>query len=371
MTESTSTINTPTIKDSGEKLFQPRNILITGAAGFIGSNVTLQFVKKYHKEYKIIAFDKLDYCSSLMNLDEIRQYPNFKFIQGNICSPDFVRHVFTSENIDTVLHFAAQTHVDNSFGNSIQFTQNNILGTHVLLEAAKVQKVQRFIHVSTDEVYGEAGSEGNEGESHTETSILQPTNPYAATKAGAEFLVQAYHKSFGLPTIITRGNNVFGPRQYPEKLIPKCITLFLRGKPCYIHGNGNNKRSFIFVDDVVSAFDTILHKGITGELYNIGIATERSNISVAKDILKIFGLQEKEKELIQYVPDRPFNDFRYAIHSEKLERLGWSPKVSWEEGLQKTVAWYREILSNGDAKQWWDDDIESVLVPHPRKETKI
>jgi dTDP-glucose 4,6-dehydratase len=345
--------------------YTPKNILLTGGAGFIGSNAVVHFVTKY-PQYKIINYDKLDYCSSLANVDEVADRKNYKFIKGNILSSDLVMHILQVEEIDTVIHFAAQTHVDNSFGNSFQFTENNIRGTHVLLEAAKAYgKIKRFIHVSTDEVYGEAGSEGNEAEEHTESTLLKPTNPYAATKAGAEFLVQAYHRSFNIPTIITRGNNVYGPRQYPEKLIPKFICLLAKGKPCCIHGNGNNKRSFIYVQDTVNAFDIILHKGHIGQIYNIGTSEEQSNLQVAQNLIKIFGLQDKEKDYITYVENRLFNDFRYGMSSDKLRNLGWKQEVGWEEGLKKTVDWYLNNVVNGK-KVWWEG-YESALVPHPRR----
>ena len=212
--------------------YEPKNILITGGAGFIASHVVILFVKKY-PHLKIVNFDRLDYCSCIENLDEMKAYPNYKFIKGNICSSELVSYVLEAEKIDTIMHFAAQTHVDNSFGNSFQFTQNNILGTHVLLESAKVAKVARFIHVSTDEVYGE---QHMDQEAMDEEQVLEPTNPYAATKAGAEFIAKSYHRSFGMPLIITRGNNVYGPHQYPEKLIPKFINQLTRGSQVTLHG---------------------------------------------------------------------------------------------------------------------------------------
>lgn len=332
--------------------YKPKNILITGGAGFIASHVVMHFVRKY-PDCKIVNLDKMDYCSSTINLKEIEGLPNYKFIKGNICSSDFMKYVLSSEDIDTILHFAAQTHVDNSFGNSFQFTENNILGTHTLLEAAKVHGIKRFVHVSTDEVYGEI----EEGEGIEHSTILQPTNPYAATKAGAEFLVLAYHNSFKLPTIITRGNNVYGPHQYPEKLIPKVICLLSQDKPCFIHGDGSNQRNFLYVDDVAAAFDTITHKGVVGNVYNIGTDFEISNIEVAKTIIKLFGLDESK--YIQYVENRPFNDCRYKINSDKLKALGWAPKVSWEDGLKRTIEWYKTNKGN------WPN-IQQALVPHPR-----
>jgi len=330
----------------------PKNILITGGAGFIASHVVLRFVKRY-PQYKVVNLDKLDYCSSLLNLKEIENAPNYKFVKGNICSSDFVKYILQTEEIDTILHFAAQTHVDNSFGNSFQFTENNILGTHTLLEASKVYgKIKRFVHVSTDEVYGEI----DEGEGFEHSTILQPTNPYAATKAGAEFLVLAYHNSFKLPTIITRGNNVYGPHQYPEKLIPKFICLLNRDRPCYIHGDGSNRRNFLFVEDVASAFDTITHKGVVGNVYNIGTDFEISNLDVARILLKHF---EKDESHIQFVENRPFNDCRYKINSDKLLALGWKPEVTWEDGIKRTIDWYKANMKN------WSS-VEGALVPHPR-----
>lgn len=192
--------------------------------------------------------------------------------------------------------------------------------------------------------------------------LIQDIN-VLGTKAGAELLVQSYYKSFGLPTIITRGNNVYGPKQFPEKLIPKFICLLAKKKPVPIHGSGENRRNFIYISDVVSAFDTILHKGTIGQIYNIGTDTEVSNLKVAESLLKIFGLEESKEGLIQFVDNRPFNDFRYLVNFDKLSQLGWSPKVQWEEGLQKTVDWYLEILNQN--QKWWED-IDKVLVAHPR-----
>jgi dTDP-glucose 4,6-dehydratase len=248
-------------KPNRTTLYEPKNILVTGGAGFIGSHVVIRLTKNY-PQYKIVNLDKLDYCASLKNLDCIKDAPNYHFIKGDILSEDLVNYVISSHKIDTIMHFAAQTHVDNSFGNSIQFTKNNVLGTHVLLECAKVNKIRRFIHVSTDEVYGESSF----ADGVIENTMLQPTNPYAATKAGAEYLVKSYYKSFQLPTIITRGNNVYGPHQFPEKIIPKFIGLLHRKKPCYIHGTGEHKRSYLYVEDVARAFDIILHCGKPGPL---------------------------------------------------------------------------------------------------------
>ncbi|RZC53984.1 hypothetical protein C5167_012835 [Papaver somniferum] len=339
----------------GADSYTPRNILITGAAGFIASHVANRLIKNY-PNYKIVVIDKLDYCSSLKNLLPSKSSPNFKFVKGDIASADLVNHLLVLEEIDTIMHFAAQTHVDNSFGNSFEFTNNNIYGTHVLLEACKVtRRVKRFIHVSTDEVYGETDSETDVG--NPEASQLLPTNPYSATKAGAEMLVMAYHRSYGLPTITTRGNNVYGPNQFPEKLIPKFLLLAMKGLPLPIHGDGSNVRSYLYCEDVAEAFDVVLHKGVIGHVYNVGTKKERSVLDVAEDICKLFNLDPKQN--IKFVDNRPFNDQRYFLDDQKLKKLGWQERTSWEEGLKITTEWYR---NNPD---WWGD-VTAALLPHPR-----
>lgn len=295
-------------------VYEPKSVLMTGCAGFIGSNVLVHLVRKYPK-VRWVCFDKLNYCGTAANFKEITEEPNFAFVKGDICSMDLVSHVISSEKIDTIVHFAAETHVDNSFGNSFAFTINNVIGTHVLLEAARLAKspIRRFVHVSTDEVYGEAR---RDQERMTEKDDLNPTNPYAATKAAAEYLVRSYHSCYKLPTIITRGNNVYGPKQYPEKLIPKFINLLARGMPCTLHGSGENQRSFLHVDDVSKAFDCIIHKGKVGATYNIGSHFEYTNLEVAKMLIKMFGNEDPSKHIV-HVQDRAFNDFRYVFPLSK------------------------------------------------------
>lgn len=335
--------------------YAPKNILITGAAGFIASHVANRLVRNY-PHYKIVVLDKLDYCSNLKNLYPSRTSKNFKFVQGDIGSADLVNYLLKTEAIDTIMHFAAQTHVDNSFGNSFEFTKNNVYGTHVLLEACKVTgTIRRFIHVSTDEVYGETEADAIVG--NHEASQLLPTNPYSATKAGAEMLVMAYGRSYGLPFITTRGNNVYGPNQFPEKLIPKFILLALEGKPLPIHGDGSNVRSYLYCEDVAEAFEVVLHRGVVGNVYNIGTTRERRVLDVAKDICKLFKLDSEK--VIQFVENRPFNDQRYFLDDKKLKDLGWEERTSWEEGLRKTMEWY---IKN---PAWWGD-VTGALVPHPR-----
>lgn len=336
--------------------YAPKNILITGGAGFIASHVVMLLVKKY-PQYNIVNYDNLSYCSCLANLEELKAYPNYKFVKGNICSSDLVSYVLEENNIDTIMHFAAQTHVDNSFGNSFQFTHNNIFGTHVLLESAKTNgKIRRFIHVSTDEVYGEGLPNQ---EPMFESQVLEPTNPYAATKAGAEFLAKSYLRSFNLPVIITRGNNVYGPHQYPEKLIPKFINQLMRGRKLTVHGNGANLRNFLYVEDVARAFERILLQGEVGTVYNIGGTNEKSVLDVSRELLRLMDFGDKEEEMLEYVEDRAFNDFRYTINSDRLFLLGWREEVSWEEGLAKTVEWYKSHSERFG-------DIEQALKAHPR-----
>jgi len=306
---------------------------------------------------QIVILDKLDYCSSLKNLEGAREYANVRFVKGDVRSFDLLSYVLDSERIDTVMHFAAQSHVDNSFGNSYEFTKNNIEGTHALLEACvrvKTTKIRRFLHVSTDEVYGE-----NLTDSNTEhATLLTPTNPYAATKAGAEMLVMAYGRSYGLPYIITRGNNVYGPNQYPEKAIPKFSILAKSGEKIAIHGDGSATRSYMHVDDASSAFDVILHRGTTAQIYNIGSREERTVLSVARDVC---GLLDRDPETtIEHVSDRVFNDRRYFIDCSKLLALGWRQEKSWDVGLAETVRWY----SNTDLSAYWGE-FAPALRPHP------
>jgi len=312
------------------------NVLVTGGAGFIGSHVARRLSVCYPL-YNVVVMDKMDYCADMKNLEEIANNRNFKFVKGDVADSDFVNYIIDKEKINVVMHFAAQTHVDNSFGNSLKFTQNNVYGTHVLLESAKNNKnVKRFIHVSTDEVYGETKGDVPFGEG----TILNPTNPYSATKAAAEMLVMAYAHSYGLPVIVTRGNNVYGPGQYPEKVIPKFCVATMEGKKMTVHGKGGALRSYLHIDDVVEAFDLILHKGVTGEIYNIATHYEYSVTDIAEMICKHFG--KKVEECVEFVEDRPFNDRRYFIEDKKLKELGWKPKVEFEEGLKSTLEWYEK-----------------------------
>ncbi|KAK8891303.1 hypothetical protein M9Y10_028511 [Tritrichomonas musculus] len=334
--------------------YQPHSILLTGGAGFIGSHVCNHLTNKY-PDVKIVCLDCLDYCSNMKNLGPSLNCSNFTFIKGSILNIELVSLIMQVHKIDTVLHFAAQSHVDRSFGNSLEFTQTNVLGTHTLLECSKKYNIKRFIHVSTDEVYGEV----LEGRAN-EMAILSPTNPYACSKAGAEFICQAYIRSFNMPIIITRGNNVFGPMQFPEKAIPKFTLLLNENKKCSIHGDGLSLRNFLHTSDVVRAFDIVLHKGKLHEIYNIGTEFEISVLDMCKKLIKIMGKEGNPEDWIEHVPDRAFNDSRYMIDSSKLNALGWHANEDFDTLLTETVQWYLDHLD------WWDPEyIQSYLLPHP------
>jgi dTDP-glucose 4,6-dehydratase len=317
-----------------------RNLLVTGGCGFIGSN----FINYYffrNPAIRIINLDAMHYCASKENvLKEIRESSRYHLVHGNLCSVDLVRHILSAFEIDTIIHFAAQSHVQNSFDDSIQYTNDNIVGTHTLLESARLyEKIQKFIHISTDEVYGESMLDESESKKH-ENSVLCPTNPYAATKAAAELIAKSYYFSFKMPIIITRGNNVYGPNQYPEKLIPRFIKLLNEGKPVTIQGDGSNVRAFLHVTDVCSALELIIEKGVTGEIYNIG--SDDHHEYTVREIAEILIQQIKETKdydkWICYVEDRPFNDKRYYISNEKLKRLGWQIKKAFGDGLLELLS---------------------------------
>jgi dTDP-glucose 4,6-dehydratase/UDP-glucose 4,6-dehydratase len=316
-----------------------KNILITGGCGFIGSNFINYFYRK-HQNVMIYNLDAMYYCASEENIDEdIRKSPRYKLIKGNLCSYDLVNHIINDYEIEYIIHFAAQSHVQNSFDDSLQYTKDNIVGTHNLLEVVrKYGKIKKIIHVSTDEVYGESMIDKNENKK-TEESILCPTNPYAATKAGAELIAQSYYHSFNIPIIITRGNNVYGPNQYPEKIIPRFIKLLKEGKKVTIQGDGSNVRAFIHVLDVAKAFDIILEKGVVGEIYNIGSDDheEYSVRHVAEMLIKKITKTEEYYEHIEYIKDRPFNDKRYYISNEKIKNLGWDIRETFNEGIDDLI----------------------------------
>jgi dTDP-glucose 4,6-dehydratase len=298
------------------------------------------FVKKYPNT-KVINFDALYYCADENNVNrEIIDSNNYQFIHGNLQSYDLLKYIFESNPITHIIHFAAQSHVQNSFTDSIQYSKDNVLGTHNLLEVSRLYcpTLERFIHCSTDEVYGESMLEVDE-QHKTEQSVLCPTNPYAASKAAAEMLVTSYNHSFNMPIIITRGNNVYGANQYPEKVIPRFIKQLKNGEKVTIQGDGSCVRAFLHAYDTATAFITILEKGEVGEIYNIGCdkGMEYSIMDVAKILIKrIYGTEDYSK-WIKYIEDRPFNDKRYYISNKKLRHLGWDISISFEEGINMLV----------------------------------
>ena len=311
------------------------NLLITGGCGFIGSN----FINYIDKSLinKLVNIDALYYCADKNNIN-IQNDPKYYFVKGNLCSSDLVSHILQEHCITHIIHFAAQSHVQNSFEESLQYTQDNIVGTHTLLECCrKWGKIEKFIHVSTDEVYGENKESGNN--KFDETSILIPTNPYAATKAAAEMIVMSYIKSYNFPIIITRGNNVYGPNQYPEKLIPRFIQQLKAGEQVTIQGNGSAKRSFLHVLDTCSAFETILLKGVIGEIYNIGAhdQNEFTVMEIAQLLIKLIKHTDDFQSYVKFIPDRPFNDSRYFISNEKLKALGWEIKIKFQDGIKDLI----------------------------------
>lgn len=335
-------------------LNESSSVLVTGGCGFIGSNFIKYLFEKY-EDVKIVNIDAMYYCANLRNIpEEIQNSPRYFFLKGNIANSDFLRTIFEKHSITHVIHFAAQSHVQNSFSDALQYTMDNVLGTHTLLECVRkhVEKnfpFELFVHISTDEVYGESVIESNLKK--TEQSILCPTNPYAATKAAAEMLVQSYHHSFKLPIIITRGNNVYGKNQYPEKVIPLFFKLLQENKKITIQGTGECVRAFMHVDDVVCAIDKIVMKGVKGEIYNIGCDDnmEISILELAKKIISIVKYKElqtgsKVEDWITYIADRPFNDQRYHISNKKLKDLGWSISVYLEDGLTRLWNWLAKPL---------------------------
>ncbi len=313
-----------------------KNIMITGAAGFIGANFAELMVKKYEGKYNFIIFDKLTYAGNLENLKNIKD--KITFVQGDICDFDFVKETYEKYNIDAVVHFAAESHVDNSIKTPFIFTQTNVLGTHTLLEAAKQVwgegSENRFVHVSTDEVYGTLGEEGY----FTETSPIKPNSPYSASKASSDLIAFAYAETYKMNVCVTNCSNNYGPYQHHEKLIPHMISLALKDEKLPVYGEGLNIRDWLYVEDHCEAIDLVLHNGVKGERYNIGGHNEKRNIEIVKLILKHLN---KPESLISFVEDRKGHDYRYAIDPTKIHReLGWLPKTKFEDGIVKTIDWY-------------------------------
>lgn len=319
-------------------------LLVTGCCGFIGSNF-VNFYFNENREVEIINLDAMYYCASENNVnEEIRNSERYHLVKGNLCSFDLISNILEIYKIDNVIHFAAQSHVQNSFDNALQYTNDNVVGTHTLLEACrKYGKIERFIHISTDEVYGESMITENEEKKH-EGSILCPTNPYAATKASAELIAKSYYHSFKMPIIITRGNNVYGPNQYPEKLIPRFIQQLVEDKPVTIQGDGSNIRAFLHVNDVCSALKLVLEKGQLGEIYNIGSDDhhEYTITQVAHILIEKIKNTQNYNKWITYIEDRPFNDKRYYISNQKVKNLGWTINTDFYKGLDHLIEQIKE-----------------------------
>lgn len=314
-------------------------LLVTGGAGFIGSNFVL-YMMQQHPEYEIINMDALTYAGNLENLKSIETEPNYTFIKADISDKEAVDQIF-QQGIDVVVNFAAESHVDRSILEPEVFVNTNVMGTQVLLDAAKKFGVTKFVQVSTDEVYGSLGETGL----FTETTSLAPNSPYSASKAGGDLLVRAYHETFGLPVNITRCSNNYGPYQFPEKLIPLMISRALNDEALPIYGDGLNIRDWLYVEDHCSAIDLVIHEGRDGEVYNIGGNNERTNIHIVRTILEQLG---KPESLMSFVEDRLGHDRRYGIDPTKItEELGWKPKHNFETGIKETIEWY---LNN---KEWW------------------
>ena len=312
-----------------------KNILVTGAAGFIGANFAEYFANKY-PEYNIVVVDKLTYAGNLENLKNVKD--KIKFEQADICDFDKMTEIFDKYDIDSVIHFAAESHVDNSIKTPFIFTETNVKGTHTLLEVAKRKwgegSPNKFMHISTDEVYGALGEEGY----FTETSPIKPSSPYSASKASSDLLVKAYHETFKMNVNITNCSNNYGPYQHNEKLIPHMIKLALNDEKLPVYGTGKNIRDWLYVEDHCEAIDIVFHKGKSGERYNVGGHNEKRNIEIVKLILKQLN---KPESLITYVEDRKGHDYRYAIDPTKIStELGWLPKTKFEDGIVKTIDWY-------------------------------
>ena len=316
-------------------------LLVTGGAGFIGSNFILYWIKN-HPADTIVNFDKLTYAGNLENLKSVEKNKNYSFIQGDICDPKAVDKAM--ENINAVVHFAAESHVDRSIINPSDFVETNVLGTQVLLDMAVKHKVEKFHHVSTDEVFGSLKLEDTN--LFNERTNYNPRSPYAASKAGSDHLVRAYHITYGLPMTISNSSNNFGSYQFPEKFIPLAITNILENKKIPVYGDGLYVRDWLYVEDHCRAIEAILQKGKNGETYCVGGLTEDiNNLDVVKKILNILG---KHENMIEYVKDRPGHDKRYAINAKKIKKeLGWQAEVSFEEAMKKTIAWYKSNPS------WW------------------
>ncbi|MBI5885208.1 MAG: dTDP-glucose 4,6-dehydratase [Deltaproteobacteria bacterium] len=354
-----------------------RKILITGGAGFIGSNFAV-YMRQAHPEDRLVVFDKLTYAGNLENLRSLEADANYRFIKGDITDFEHVTRVFKEEGIDTVVNFAAESHVDRSILGPKAFIETNVNGTFCLLEAARqawTSGGNRFLHVSTDEVYGSLGETG----SFTETTPYSPNSPYSASKAASDHLVRAYFHTYGLPVLTTNCSNNYGPFQFPEKLIPLMVINALNGKPLPVYGDGTNVRDWLHVSDHCAAIDTVLSRGRAGEVYNVGGRAERRNIDIVEGICaavdaragsdeaiaRLYSFGGSRKKLITFVKDRPGHDKRYAIDCTKIEKeLGWKPSVTFDHGIKSTVDWY---VAN---RSWWERIVSGEYLRYYERQYK-
>lgn len=341
--------------------YKANNILITGGAGFIGSNfIELILSTRY---YNIVNIDALTYAGNLENLKGLEEkYSNYKFAKANILDKNIIKKILQDNEIDTIINFAAESHVDRSILDSSPFLDTNVKGTLNLLDLANELKIQKFIQISTDEVYGSLGAEGF----FTEQTPLNPNSPYSASKTSADMFALAYHHTYGTPVLITRCSNNYGPKQFPEKLIPLIISNCLENKQIPVYGDGLNVRDWIYVNDHNLAILDVLEEGKIGQVYNIGSSNEKTNIEIVKTILNILG---KSEELITYVKDRPGHDKRYAIDSSKIQNeLGWSPKMNFENGIKQTIEWYFnnqnwiKNIKNGDYMSYYEKNYSNKMI---------
>ncbi len=328
-----------------------KHILVTGGAGFIGSNY-LNHILNERDDYFIVNLDKLTYAGNLENLKGIENNKNYRFVKGDICNRELVDYIFQKYSIKYVINFAAESHVDRSILGSEIFYQTNVIGTNVLLETARRYNVEKFLQVSTDEVYGSLGAEGL----FTENTPLSPNSPYSSSKAAADMMVTAFYHTYGMPVVTTRCSNNYGPLQFPEKLIPLMTINAMHDKKLPVYGDGLNVRDWIYVIDHNKAINLVFEKGRTGEVYNIGASREMKNIDIVKLLLKAVG---KDESLIEYVKDRPGHDRRYAIDSSKIQNeLGWKPEFEFEQAIENTINWYKQN------RNWWERIISGEYVKY-------
>ncbi len=329
-----------------------KNILVTGGAGFIGANFVIHMLGKYD-DYNIVVYDKLTYAGNLDNLLDVSDDPRYAFVKGDICDATAVAEAIRTYNIDTIVNFAAETHVDRSIMDPDAFIQTSVYGTYVLLEATRRFRLERYHQISTDEVYGHIPA----GYSSTETDALEPRSPYAASKASADLMVNAYFVTYDLPVTITRGSNNVGPYQYPEKVVPLFSTNAIDNLPLPVYGDGRQMREYQFVTDHCEAIDLVLNQGIIGEAYNIGTGVEMENMRMVEILLDTLG---KPRSLIQHVADRPGHDRRYSLDISKIRALGWQPRHAPEEAIARTARWYADNewwwrkIKDGDFKQYYE-----------------